>query len=372
MNGEDFVRNERNRHLTRRAFLAASGAAGASTILAACTGAAAMMATRNDAPSPTGAPSLLTSIHAEQPTTAASASSTSAESLTTTFSTPTMAPAIVRIPASSTPQAVPAAHVATPVIPSGSQVLDRTFISAALGRQMPYFIYLPVGYTESGLRYPVLSMLHGHGGSNTEWIGYGLLETADKIINAGQIPPMIIVLPQGDQAFWVNHADDGERWGDYTAQDVVQYIDATYRTIPDSRHRAIGGLSMGADGAMQLAMNYPGVFGAVGIHSPTLRDYSDTAAYVSFFGDESYFNAHDPVHLVQQYPDRAHTLQLWLDVGADDTDWHESAVSYHNLLTHLTISHAWHGDWPGIHDGYYWGGHAADYVHFYGAALANT
>ena len=116
-------------------------------------------------------------------------------------------------------------------------MLNRTFISAALGRDMPYFVYLPVGYAESGLRYPTLYMLHGHGGSNTEWMGYGFLETADKIINAGQVPPMIIVLPQGDQSFWVNHADDGQRWGDYTAQDVVQYIDATYRTIPDAKRR---------------------------------------------------------------------------------------------------------------------------------------
>ena len=48
----------------------------------------------------------------------------------------------------------------------------------------------------------------------------------------------------------------------------------------------------------------------------------------------------------------------------------QAIVAYHNLLTQLTITHTWHGDWPGIHDGYYWGGHAADYVHYYGAALA--
>ncbi len=351
------MRNERNRRLTRRAFLAASGAA-ASTIVAACSGASAMIAARSGGTSPTS-PSVLTA-------------STSAGPLTTALSTPTAAPSVVSTAVSSPSEAAPTdAPSATPVIPSGSQVLDRTFASAALGRQMPYFVYLPVGYTESGIRYPTLYMLHGHGGSNTEWIGYGMLETADKIINTGQIPPMIIVLPQGDQAFWVNHADDGQRWGDYTAQDVVQYIDANYRTIPDARHRAIGGLSMGADGAIQLAMNYPDTFGSVGIHSPTLRDYQDTTSYVSFFGDETYFNAHDPVHLAQRYPDRARAFTLWLDVGANDTDWHDSTTAYHYLLTQLNVPHVWHGGWPGIHDGYYWGGHAADYVHFYGAALAD-
>ncbi len=236
---------------------------------------------------------------------------------------------------------------------------------------MHSFIYLPVGYAESVQHYPTLYMLHGYGGSNTEWIGYGLPEMADKMINAGTIPPMIIVLPQGDQAYWVNHADDGERWGDYTAQDVVQFIDATYRTLPDARHRAIGGLSMGAQGAMQLAMNYPGVFGVVGMHSPTLRDYSGMSQFVGFFGDESYFNAHDPAHLAQQYPDRARQLKIFLDIGAQDADWHDRTVTFNDLLTQLNIPHEWR-TWTGIHDAAYWGGHCPDYLRFYAAALAAT
>lgn len=263
-----------------------------------------------------------------------------------------------------------ASATSSPVAPpSGSQLLDRRFFSAALGREMPYFIYLPVGYAESTRRYPVLYMLHGYGGSNTEWIGYGLPEMADHMINAGEIPPMIIVLPQGDQAYWVNHADDGQHWGDYTAQDVVQYIDANYRTIPDMQHRAIGGLSMGAQGAMQLAMNYPDTFGVVGMHSPTLRDYPSMADFVGFFGDEAYFDAHDPVSLVQHYPDRARQMKIFLDVGEQDTEWHDRTASFHDLLTQLNIPHEWH-TWPGVHDAVYWGGHSADYLRFYAAAFA--
>ena len=367
--------NEQKRYLTRRAVLAAAPVAVAA-IVAAGGGKSAILAARHSSPSPattamplpTDDSRVQTILHElESPSPAADAQSASAAGSGQGVAAPLLAATATPI-VPSTPSA--AISTATPVTPSGSQVLNRTFMSAALGRDMPYFVYLPVGYAESGLRYPTLYMLHGHGGSNTEWMGYGFLETADKIINSGQVPPMIIVLPQGDQSFWVNHADDGQRWGDYTAQDVVQYIDATYRTIPDVKRRGIGGLSMGADGAMQLAMNYPGTFGVVGIHSPTLRDYPDTVSYVSFFGDEAYFNAHDPVHLVQQYPERAHAMQIWLDAAAGDSDWHASDVAYHNLLTQLTITHMWHGDWPGIHDGYYWGGHSADYVHYYGAALA--
>jgi enterochelin esterase-like enzyme len=344
MDGANGVSDERKRRLTRRAFLTVTGVA-AFAILAARLG--------RTSPAGTTAP----------PVPATTAPTPTASAVPTNTAPP---------PARSTVPGTRSVAAHTPVPPSASQVLNRTLASAALGREMPYFIYLPVGYTESGLRYPVLYMLHGHGGSNTEWIAYGLLHAADTLIGAGQIPPLIIVLPQGDQSFFVNHVNNGPRWGDYTAQDVVQYIDATYRTILDTQHRAIGGLSMGADGAMQLAMNYPGVFGVVGMHSLTPRDYQAMAAYASFFGDEAYFNAHDPVYLVQQYPDRARALQLWLDVGANDTAWHASDVAFHNLLSQLAIPHTWNGDWPGIHDGNYWGAHVADYLSFYGAALANA
>jgi len=281
----------------------------------------------------------------------------------TTITTATPA-AAAPIPAN--PTGLVASATAPAATPSGSQLLDQTFFSATLGRAMPYFVYLPVGYAESGKRYPVLYMLHGYGGSNTEWIGYGLPETADHMMNAGEIPPMILVLPQGDQAYWVNHANNGERWGDYTAHDVVQQIDATYRTIPDAPHRAVGGLSMGGHAAMQLAINYPGTFGVVGMHSPTLRDY-DTA--LEYFGDEQFFDAHDPTHLVQAHPEIARQLKISVDVGEQDADWHDRTVTFHDLLTRLNIPHAWY-TWPGEHDAVYWGGHCADYLRFYATALA--
>ena len=36
---------------------------------------------------------------------------------------------------------------------------------------------------------------------------YGLLHRADSLIAAGDLPPMVIVLPEGEQSYWVNHVD---------------------------------------------------------------------------------------------------------------------------------------------------------------------
>ncbi|TMC35023.1 MAG: hypothetical protein E6J24_04710, partial [Chloroflexi bacterium] len=100
---------------------------------------------------------------------------------------------------------------------------------------------------------------------------------------SGDIRPLIIVLPQGDKAYWVDHAlpTDQEAWGRYMAKDVVADVDARYRTVADLAHRAIGGVSMGAHGAVQLALNYPDTFSIVGAHSLVLRRF-DTAPW--YFG----------------------------------------------------------------------------------------
>src|SRR6266568_1305005 len=126
-------------------------------------------------------------------------------------------------------------------------VRELTFSSAALARTMPYSVYLPPDYATSAKRYPVLYMLHGMSGTNVEWQSYGLFDRADAMIRAGTLQPLIIVLPQGDTAYWVDHAvTDKLAWGRYMAQDVVGDVDARFRTISDSAHRAIGGVSMGA------------------------------------------------------------------------------------------------------------------------------
>jgi len=249
---------------------------------------------------------------------------------------------------------------------SQPDVRSYAFTSAALGRSMPYSIYLPPGYGASGGSYPVLYMLHGMSGTNQEWKSYGLIDRADRMIRSGELGPMLIVFPQGDRAYWVDHAGpDREAWGRYMADDVVNQIDSQFRTIADAQHRAIGGVSMGAHGAMQLAMNYPDVFSVVGAHSLVLRRY-DTAP--SFFGQPADFAKRDPVQLAPAKAQLLRTLDLWIDIG-DRDEWAGNAKLFDGELTSLKVPHVWH-EWSGDHSGSYWSAHLTDYLRFYGASLA--
>jgi enterochelin esterase-like enzyme len=241
----------------------------------------------------------------------------------------------------------------------------RTFASASLGRTMPYAVYLPPGYgDESGRRYPVLYMLHGLGGSHASWREYGLTATADRLIRSGAIAPLIIVMPEGEAAYWVDHADGGPRWGAYVAEDLVAEIDGRFRTVAARRGRAIGGQSMGGHGALQLAINHAETFAVVGAHSFALRRHEVAPAY---FGDRTAFAQRDPVSLVAKRPEVMRRFTLWLDIGAED-GWQPAATAFHRQLAEAGVAHRW-TVWPGGHTADYWRSHVEDYLRFYGAAL---
>ena len=250
---------------------------------------------------------------------------------------------------------------------AGSQprVVSSTFWSPALGREMPFEVYLPQGYDSgNAARYPVLYMLHGLGGNQTDWEADGLFSTASDLIAAGEIPPMIIVTPAGESGYWMDHANNGPRFGTYVSKDLVSLIDRSYRTLPNGATRAIGGMSMGGHGALQLALNNPGEFGIVGAHSVALRR-KDQA--FSFFGDATYYQAHDPVSIVKSRPSAARQLVIWVDIGRGD-EWSAAATQFHDQLVSQNVQHAWTTG-SGGHDAAYWRGHVADYLRFYGRAF---
>ncbi len=241
----------------------------------------------------------------------------------------------------------------------------RSFWSDSLQRAQPYLVHLPPGYDANpNADYPVLYLLHGKNATYRFWEDMGLPDVADRLVLAGEIQPFIIVMPDGENAYWVNHANNGPRWGDYIGRDLVAEIDARFRTRPDRESRAVGGVSMGGCGALQLGMNYSSVFGIVGAHSPALRTH-DTAP--SYFGDLAYFNSHSPVPLFKAQPQKARSLRIWMDMGQQDV-WHGPALAFHQQLVQEGIPHQWR-DRPGGHDGAYWGGHEEEYVRYYDSAF---
>lgn len=277
------------------------------------------------------------------------------QALSTPFNAPPQAPNTVSA------RALFALRQTEPVAPGRTRYIS--FYSAALGRSMDYWVYLPPMYNASRTRYPVLYMLHGLGGSSSQWKTMGLFKEADALIRNKQIAPLIIVTPQGDNGYWMNHADNGPRYGDYVINDLIPHIDQTYRTLADQRFRAIGGLSMGGHGALQLSINNPGMFSVVGAHSPVFR--TQTEAF-PFFGTGETYARRDPVTLVR---DLGGTLPgaVWLDMGNEDP-WLPRTSEFNRLLTARGIPHEWRLN-PGGHQMEYWANRIPTYLKWYDQAL---
>lgn len=263
--------------------------------------------------------------------------------------------------------AAPRAAEALPewVGPLWGRFREERFYSDALDREMPYFVYSPPVAEGTTRGLPVLYMLHGASGDNSEWATIKLIDWADRLVASQEIPPLVLVLPQGDFGYWVNHTDDGPRWGDYLAEDVVGQIDLSYPTLPIAPARAVGGLSQGGHAALQLSFNYPDVFGVAGAHSPSLRAEEDTLPWLGT-GDE--FARRDPIALAQSLPFAAVSRpRLWIDVGSEDP-WRPRADLLHAALAERGVPHDWQV-WPGGHDGDYWQPNVPAYLRYYGQAL---
>ena len=138
------------------------------------------------------------------------------------------------------------------------------------------YVYLPPGYTDNPhARFPVVYCLTGFTGRglmllNSQPFTPSLSERMDALIERGAIQEMIIVMPDcftrlgGSQ--YINSEATG-RYEDYLVQEIVPYVDAHFRTRPESGARAVMGKSSGGYGALVHGMRHADVFGLVASHS---------------------------------------------------------------------------------------------------------
>src|ERR1700693_1753458 len=88
---------------------------------------------------------------------------------------------------------------------TGKVIEQQVVKSAILNKEVRYTIYLPADYDHLQRAYPVVFLLHGYSDDNTGWLQFGAVtRDADKAIVDGTIPPMIIVMPNGDSSWYIN------------------------------------------------------------------------------------------------------------------------------------------------------------------------
>jgi enterochelin esterase-like enzyme len=146
---------------------------------------------------------------------------------------------------------------------AGKIIEQKTVASKILNKDVKYTIYLPPDYTSSDRTYPVVYLLHGYTDDNTGWLQFGEINRyADKAIAEGTIPPMIIVMPNGDSSFYINSYDGKENYEDFFIKEFMPSIEKTYRVKAEKKYRGVAGLSMGGYGSLIYGLKYPDLFAA--------------------------------------------------------------------------------------------------------------
>jgi pimeloyl-ACP methyl ester carboxylesterase len=133
-------------------------------------------------------------------------------------------------------------------------------------------VFLPPSYgKDTHRRYPVVYALHGFFIGAAQWTGEIHVPQTIEGAFAQGAKEMIVVLPDSKTIYNGSMYSSSATTGDfenYVARDVVAYVDAHYRTIPERTSRGLVGHSMGGYGASRIGMKHPDVFGALYIMSP--------------------------------------------------------------------------------------------------------
>jgi len=267
--------------------------------------------------------------------------------------------------------------------PMGQVVEGLSLASAILGKDVRFAVYLPPDYAASARRYPVVYLLHGYTDDESGWIQFGEVSlAADRAVAGRDIPPMIIVMPDAGVSWYINDHENKVRFEDMFIQELIPYIDKTYRTRPKKEFRGVAGLSMGGWGSLVYSMRHPDVFAACAAFSAAVWTDEDFMAmedkpYLSVLGPvfgqnpsgkerlTPHFQSYSPLTLAKTMGvDNLKKARYYIDCGDDDF-LIKGNCALHVALTDRKVPHEFRVR-DGSHTWSYWRTGIVDGLKFIG------
>ena len=244
-----------------------------------------------------------------------------------------------------------------PVTPFSRLLENQKMYSAIFDNDITYAVLLPDGYDQSTETYPVVYLLHGYGDTERAWYTSGGLQYyVDQY--AGNIVPMIYVMPAAYKSYYVNRFSGDYPYMDMMTEELVPAIDSLFRTRKDNKARAVMGYSMGGYGALILPALNPDVF-TVGV--PLSMSFRTDEQYMAepqdvfnsqwgvLFGGfgttgparlTDHFLQHSPFHFFGTGDlSRFDGLHLLLDCGDDEESLSITSDELHTYMSDHNIAH---------------------------------
>lgn len=234
----------------------------------------------------------------------------------------------------------------------GKVLESKKFASKILGREVAYSVYLPESYGTSERLYPVLYLLHGWSDNETSWVQMGNVKSiADSAIASGCATDMIIVMPDAGETWYVDSYDGKEKYETMFFEELIPYIESTYRARSERQYRAIAGLSMGGYGSFLYSLHHPAYFAAcaplsAAVYTDEMMEKSKGNVRGKLF-DRLYgpgmltehWYKNSVLHLLENLPDaQRNDIYYYIDCGDEDTLLHGNNL-IHELMREKGIRH---------------------------------
>jgi enterochelin esterase-like enzyme len=245
---------------------------------------------------------------------------------------------------------LPAGSIQIVAGPDGGSVWRVWIRNSFVPTRRPNYVYLPP--YQAHVRYPVAYLLHGFPGSPATFIRVSrLAHVADDLIAARKLRPLIVVMPVAGRTDRYEGEWAGP-WEKFVVYDVLPWTDAHLPTVPTASGRAIGGLSSGGYGAVDIAFRHSKLFGTVeswASYFHPLRDGPFAHA------TRSELAASDPTLLVSRLAPalRREHVRVFLAAGAQDPVDITRARDFANELGRQGIEHVVVLR-PGAHHNSFW------------------
>ncbi|MBA2113572.1 alpha/beta hydrolase [Bremerella alba] len=223
------------------------------------------------------------------------------------------------------------------MMPDGVQ--HGVFKSPSMKHDVGYCIYLPPSYeTDTDRRYPVVYYLHG-GRPGNETKSIKLANYFHRYMTHSETPDMIYVFVNGGPVSHYNLADRENAMGeDVFVQELIPFIDKTYRTVADRKGRGLEGFSQGGRGTTRIMFKHPELFCSA---APGGSGYATEKRISEENGRENknlVFTPGDNTwDLARKYADdQEPPLRIMLHVGTEGFNY-ENNLQYMKFLESLKI-----------------------------------
>ncbi len=233
-----------------------------------------------------------------------------------------------------------------------SKVDTVLVFSPSMQKEIKTVVITPDGY-DGRTAFSVLYLLHGYSDNYAGWVN-----KAPVIKDLADLYGMMIVCPDGafGSWYWDSPVDSAFRFETFVSKELIDWVDARYKTISSRQGRAVTGLSMGGHGGLYLGFRHQDVFGACGSMSGgvDIRPFPNNWDMTKRLGSQREFPERWEQHTVmnQLHLLTPNSTKIIFDCGTGDF-FYDVNVKLHRELLYRNIPHDFISR-PGVHNWEYW------------------